>query len=99
MSPLIGLNSQDTDASASVAGPVSRLRSRVASVLVVLAAILVGFVSPANAQDLTGGAGDSFFTAITGYIQGPLGIAVLTLFAIITGFAVLMKWGGKVTKK
>jgi type IV secretory pathway VirB2 component (pilin) len=99
MSRMVGLTKQDTGASASVAGPVSRLRSRVASVLVVIAAVLVGFVSPASAQDLTGGAGDSFFSAITGYIQGPLGIAVLTLFAIITGFAVLMKWGGKVAKK
>lgn len=101
---MTGLKSKNTVACAApVSGPVNRFRSRIAALLVIITASLVGVVSPASAStpdpDLTGGAGSTFFDSITNYVQGPLGIATLTLFAIVVGFALVMKWGGKVAKK
>jgi len=89
---------------ASKLGKVARLRNRLAALFAMLAALVVVPAGAASAQttepaDLTGGAGDSFFGAITDYIQGPLGIATLTLFAIVTGFVLVMKWGRKSATK
>jgi hypothetical protein len=83
-------------------GLVSRLRNRVSAVLAMLAALVVVPAGAASAttpdSDLTGGAGDTFFTAITSYFQDNVIVAVLGLFALTVGVAVLMKWGRKAAK-
>lgn len=66
----------------------SRTRSRVASVLAVVSASVIGFVSPAAAAtpDPTGGAASGFLTSITAWVTTygvPLVFGLLLLGVII----------------
>ena len=81
---------------------VRRLRHRVSSVLVTLAFLVAGGASAASATapstDPTGGAGDTFFTSLTDYLQGHLIVAVLALAVIGVSVSMLLGWGKKAAK-
>lgn len=83
-------------------GVVMRARARVASVVIVTAAFIVGSISPALATppdtDLTNGSGDTFFSSITSYFTDHVLIAVLALLALMVGAGVLISWGRKAAK-
>jgi len=55
-------------------------------------------VDPDPTTDVTGGAGDTFFSTITSYLTGHLIISVLTLLAVTVGLSMLISWGRKAAK-
>jgi hypothetical protein len=101
-----GNHMQNIDTRPAVAdkapGIVHRLRSRIAAGTLIVAALVIGAVSPASAStsstDLTGGAGDTFFTTITAYFTGHVLPSVLVLLALMVGVGVLIKWGKRAAK-
>lgn len=97
------LDRKTTAAAVRKAGAVARTRKGLASLLVTLA-FVVGTVSPASAAtpdpttDVTGGAGDTFFTTLTSYFTGHVLISVLALLALTVGVSMLIGWGRKAAK-
>lgn len=81
---------------------LSRLRSRIAAIVITVAAFTVATIAPASATppdtDLTDGAGDTFFSTITSYFTGDVLPAVLVLLALMVGVGVLIKWGKRAAK-
>lgn len=79
---------------------VSRLRGRIAAVVVTLAFAIGGSASSAFAvvTDPTAGAGDTFFTTLSGYLTTYLIPAVLTLTVIGVAVSMLLKWGKRAAK-
>lgn len=80
----------------------ARLRNRVAGALVTGAALVsvpgAAFAADPDPTDPTGGAGDTFFTSLTAYLQGHLIVAVLSLAVIGVGVSMLLSWGKKAAK-
>lgn len=78
---------------------VARLRNRIAGVFAMLSALFVVVPSAAHATvpdtDLTGGAGDTFFTSLTDYFTGNVIGPVLVLAALMVGVGLLIAWGRK----
>lgn len=79
-----------------------RVRNAAAATLVTLA-FVIGGASSASAQtvdpaDPLDGAGDGFFTTLTGYLTGSLIPAVIGLTVIGVAVAMLIKWGKKGAK-
>ena len=86
-----------------IAMAVRRMRNRVSGVLVTLAFLVAGAgVGTASATtgstDPTGGAGDTFFTSLTSYLQDHLIVAVLALAVIGVSVSMLLSWGKKAAK-
>jgi hypothetical protein len=83
-------------------GLFTRSRKRAAGVLATLAFLVAGSATAANAStpstDPTGGAGDTFFTSLTAYLQGHLIVAVLALAVIGVAVSMLLSWGKKAAK-
>lgn len=48
--------------------------------------------APASSADVTAGVMDAFFGAVEHYVLGPLGVAVLTLFAVLVAFGLVLRW-------
>lgn len=75
---------------------------RAATVLVPVGLVLAGSISPAMAlgssTDLTGGAGDTFFTTIENYFKQHVIASVLVLLALTLGVSMLIGWGKKGAK-
>ena len=84
------------------AGLFTRARKRAAGVIATLAFLVAGSATAANAStgsfDPTGGAGDTFFTNLTSYLQGHLIAAVLALAVIGVAVSMLLGWGKKAAK-
>lgn len=83
-------------------GRVSRLRSRVAKRIYLVAAVVGGVVagsSPAYAvgssTDLTGGQADTFLASLKSFYLGHIVVAVLALVAAIIGIGMLVRNGRK----
>lgn len=80
---------------------MSKTRNRVA---LMLSAAAVTILAPEAAfattgsTDPTGGAGDTFFTSLTSYLQGHLIVAVLALAVIGVSVSMLLSWGKKAAK-
>lgn len=89
-----------TQDSVVVAKPVSRIRRRIAVMLFALASVF-GF-GAANAfalpVDPLSGAGDTFFTTLSGYLTTTLVPAVIGLAVIGIAVSMLIKWGKKGAK-
>ncbi|MBN9326846.1 MAG: hypothetical protein BGO38_05360 [Cellulomonas sp. 73-145] len=80
---------------------MSKTRNRIA---LTLSAAAVTVLAPEAAfattpsTDPTGGAGDTFFTSLTSYLQGHLIVAVLGLAVIGISVGMLLGWGKKAAK-
>lgn len=75
---------------------------RTATIVVPMALVTVGGTSGAfavgSSTDLTGGAGDTFFTKITAYFTGHVLVSVLALLALTVGASVLISWAKRAAK-
>lgn len=78
---------------------IARLRNRASSIAASAAGLLLVPIGAASATvpdtDLTGGSGDTFFAALTGYFQDHVIVAVLALAALTIGVGMLLAWGRK----
>ncbi|HVX09205.1 hypothetical protein [Humibacter sp.] len=80
-------------------GRVARTRVRVVLAVSAFLALFSAGPSFATSTDPTGGAGDTFFSSLTSYLQSHLIVAVLGLAVIGVIVAMILKWGGKAAKK
>lgn len=75
---------------------------RTATIIVPMALVTAGSTSGAfavgSSTDLTGGAGDTFFTKITAYFTGHVLVSVLALLALTVGASVLISWAKRAAK-
>lgn len=75
---------------------------RLTTVALVVPMVTAGAVGGAYAvgssTDLTNGAGDTFFTKITGYFTGHVLVSVLALLALTVGASVLISWAKRAAK-
>lgn len=81
---------------------VSKTWARRAGVVLVPAGLVLAGSGSAYATtsstDLTGGAGDTFFTSIENYFKQHVIASVLVLLALTVGVSMLMGWGRKAAK-
>jgi hypothetical protein len=91
---------QSAETSDTRPGRLRRSRARIATVLVSVAFVIAGAGAPAFATttDPLGGAGDSFFTTLQGYLTSVLVPAVIALALIGVAVSMLLKWGKKAAK-
>jgi hypothetical protein len=79
-----------------------RYARRIATISTVTVGTLVGATGGAfatsSSTDVTGGAGDTFFTKITAYFTGHVLVAVLALLAVTVGTSMLISWGKRAAK-
>lgn len=75
---------------------------RTGTIMVPMVLVTAGSTSGAfavgSSTDLTGGAGDTFFTKITGYFTGHVLVSVLALLALTVGASVLISWAKRAAK-
>ena len=90
------------DTPAPKAGLFKRARNRIAGGLITAAFLVVGAGTAANAStgssDPTGGAGATFFSSLTSYLQDNLIVSVLALAVIGVAVGMLLSWGKKAAK-
>lgn len=77
---------------------------RLSMMLGIVGLFLVGgteasFATTTDGTDITGGAGDTFFSTLTDYFKGHVISSVLLLLALVVGVSMLISWGRKAAKK